>query len=150
MEQITYRPYGYYRIFAWLHLGLAVVLCFISYYFILPGLLLLIPVFFLFRAGKVIIIADNAGVRLLNEKSCADRFLPWEQLGFYQLTNNLRGHDVILLSAEPLSPSTVRKYAIKSMHSTNLWFDGVLVIPLFALGNDDTLRKFIYQRSVQK
>jgi hypothetical protein len=89
MEQIIYRPYGSYRFLAWVFICIALILCLLSYYFILPALLLLIPAFFLFRAGKVMIIADKSGIQLLNEKTSSHRYLPWDQLKCYQLTNLL-------------------------------------------------------------
>ena len=145
MEQIIYRPYGSYRFLAWVFICLALILCLFSYYFILPALLLLIPAFFLFRAGKVMIIADKSGIQLLNEKTSSHRYLPWDQLKCYQLTNNLRGYDVILLSTVPLPKALSKKYANLSGFSTRLWFDGILIIPLFSMGNSDMIRKFIYQ-----
>lgn len=145
MEQIIYRPYGSYRFLAWVFICLAIIICLLSYYFILPALFLLIPAFFLFRAGKVMIIADKSGIQLLNEKTSSHRDLPWDQLKCYQLTNNMRGHDVILLSPFPLPPSLAKRYANIGYCSTRLWFDSILIIPLFSAGNSDTLRKFIYQ-----
>lgn len=145
MEQIVHRPYGSYRFLAWVFICLAFILCLLSYYFILPALLLLIPAFFLFRAGKVMIIADKSGIQLLNEKTSSHRYLPWDQLKCYQLTNNLRGYDVILLSTVPLPKALSKKYANLSGFSTRLWFDGILIIPLFSMGNSDMIRKFIYQ-----
>ena len=145
MEQIIYRPYGSYRFLAWMFICLTLILCLLSYYFILPALLLLIPTFFLFRAGKVMIILDKSGVRLLNEKTSPDRYISWKQLKCYQLTNNMRGYDVILLSSAPIPPSLAKKYANIGYYSTRLWFDSILIIPLFSAGNSDTVRKFIYQ-----
>ena len=91
------------------------------------------------------IIADKSGIQLLNEKTSSHRYLPWDQLKCYQLTNNLRGYDVILLSAVPLPKTLSKKYANLSGFSTRLWFDGILIIPLFSMGNSDMIRKFIYQ-----
>ena len=145
MEQIVYRPYGSYRFLALVLICLAIIIFFLSYYFILPALLPLIPAFFLFRAGKVMIIADKSGIQLLNEKTSSHRYLPWDQLKCYQLTNNLRGYDVILLSTVPLPKTLSKKYANLSGFSTRLWFDGILIIPLFSMGNSDMIRKFIYQ-----
>ena len=145
MEQVIYRPYGSYRFLAWVFICLAIIIFLLSYYFILPALLPLIPAFFLFRAGKVMIIADKSGIQLLNEKTSSHRYLPWDQLKCYQLTNNLRGYDVILLSTVPLPKTLSKKYANLSGFSTRLWFDGILIIPLFSMGNSDMIRKFIYQ-----
>jgi hypothetical protein len=145
MEQIIYRPYGSYRFLAWVFICLAIIIFLLSYYFILPALFLLIPAFFLFRAGKVIIIADKSGIQLFNEKTSSHRCLTWEQLKCYQLTNNMRGHDVILLSSVPLPTRLAKRYANIGYYSTRLWFDSILIIPLFCAENSDTLRKFIYQ-----
>ena len=150
MEPIVYRPYGFYRLLAWLVISLAIVICLLSYYFILPALFLLIPAFFLFRAGKVMIIADKTGIQLLNEKTCSHRYLPWDQLKCYQMTNNMRGHDVILLSTVPLPPSLAKRYANIGYYSTRLWVDNVLIIPLFSAGNTDIIRKFVYQMAEHK
>ena len=150
MEQIVYRPYGYCRFLAWLFICLAIVICLLSYYFIPSALVMLIPVFFLSRAGKVIIIVDKSGIQLLNEKTCPSRYLSWDQLTYYQLTSNLRGHDLILLSANPISPGMAKVYTNRGYLSTRLWYDGVLVIPLYSMENSDTFRKFIYQMVQQR
>lgn len=150
MEQIVYRPYGYCRFLGWLFICLAIVICLLSYYFLLPALVLLIPIFFLFRAGRITITADQSGIQVLHERTDPNRYLSWTQLMYYHLTNNLRGHDVILLSANPLSPSMAKVYANRVYLSARLWYDGVLVIPLYSMGNSDTIRKFIYQMVQQR
>ena len=48
MTQFVYKPFGFYQFLGWLLIGIAVFICLLSYYFILPGLLLLIPAYFSF------------------------------------------------------------------------------------------------------
>jgi len=143
MEQIVYRPYGSYRFLAWVFICLALILCLLSYYFILPALLLLIPAFFLFRASKVTIIIEESGIRLLQEKTSPDRYISWDHLKFYRLDNTQRGQDVILLSSSPLPPVLAKRYVSRHSLSFKLWFDGVLVIPLNSTQTSESVRKFI-------
>ena len=148
MEEIVYRPFGFYRFLGLLLVGIAVFISLLSVYFILPGLLMLIPVFSLFRVSKVTVIASETGIRILHEKTCPDRYVPWDQLKSYQLNNSPRGQDVILLSSVPLPPMLAKKYAARVYLPPKLWFDGILVIPLNSTQKSDSLRKFIYQMVV--
>ena len=150
MTQFVYKPFGFYQFLGWLLIGIAVFICLLSYYFILPGLLLLIPAYFSFQAGKVTLLIDDVGIRLIREKSNPDRFIPWEQLRAYRLDSTIRGQDVILLSPVPLPPTSAKWYDNQACYPSRLWFSGILVIPLYSLQNTDSMRKFIYQKAEYK
>lgn len=148
MEPIIYRPYCGYRFAGWALIALVITLCFV--YLVFPSLIFVIPGILLIRYGKLTVILDDTGVRLLHEKSCPDRLIPWEQLSCYRLDNTPRGHDVLILSPIPMPPEVARRFAWRPNFSRKLWCDGVLVIPLSGMGNTEAVRKFAYQKCVNK
>lgn len=151
MEPIVYKPFAIYRFFGWMMIVLAVILiCTLHFIalFALPFPITL-AVFFL-HWGKVTVILGEEGIRLQHESTAPERFIPWEQLQYYRMDNNLRGLDVLILSSSAVTPDRAKTAIRSSDFSHRLWFDGVLVIPLHFSQKQDAVRKLAYQKCVHK
>lgn len=151
METIVYKPFAIYRFFGWLMIVLAVVLICTLHFIALFALPFPITFAVLFlHWGKVTVILGEEGIRLQHESTAPERFIPWEQLQYYRLDNNLRGLDVLILSSSAVTPEKAKTVIQSSEFSHRLWFDGVLVIPLHFSQKQDAVRKLAYQKCVHK
>ena len=150
MEPIIYKPYTGYRITSWALIVFIFVGFLISHFIILPTLVLLPFIILLRLLSRVTLILDDNGIDLRHEFNGKDRFVPWDQLPYYRLDNNTRGTEVILLSPTPINPKVARRFAFRSSFSTRIWYNGVMVIPLSFWGNTDSIRNFIYQKTLHK
>ena len=150
MESLIYKPFGIYCFWGYLLIGVSIVFCILSVFFILPAILMLGLGLFFLRAGRITVFIDDAGVHLQNEMTSPKRSIPWEELQAYQLRSDPSGHDILLLSPAPI-PADAAKYLIERQYlSAKLWFDGVLVLPLSGKGNREAVRKFAYQMCIHK
>lgn len=150
MEPIIYKPFCGYRGLGWTLIIVTFIFCLLSVIFFIPALLLLLLALFMLRASTVTVVLDDAGVRILHEKTCRDRFIPWEELRAYRLDSDPRGHDILILSPTPI-PAEAAKWLISRRYlSTKLWFDGVLVLPLSGMESTEAVRKFAYQKCIHK
>ena len=150
MEPIVYKPFRYCAFVGWLLIGIAAFVCLWSVFFVISAPLLIIPGILLLRKSKVTVILDDSGVRLLNEKNSPDRLIPWEDLPCYRLDNDIHGYDLLLLSRVPIPPKVAKSFAWIPRFSTKLWYNGVLVCPLYCVGNADAVRKFAWQKCIHK
>ena len=150
MEPIIYKPFGAHRLIVWVLVVISLVPCFFSLIFILSAPLLLVLAFLIWKASKVTVMLDDAGARILHEKTCVDRFVPWEALQAYRLDNDLRGRDILVLSPTPMPEEAARWLINRRYLSAKLWFDGVLVLPLSGIGNAEAVRKLAYQKCIHK
>ena len=76
MEPIIYKPFCGYRGLGWTLIIVTFIFCLLSVIFFIPALLLLLLALFMLRATTVTVVLDDAGVRILHEKTCRDRLFP--------------------------------------------------------------------------
>ena len=150
MDPIVYKPFRFYALTGWMFIGFAVLITLWSWFFVVAAPFLVIPALLLFRKNKVTVMLYDQGIRLLGEQTSGDRWIPWEDLPCCRLDHDLHGHDMLLLSLVPMPPKIARRFKVYSWFSTRLWYDGVLILPLYSVGNADAIRKFVRQKCIQK